>query len=69
MCSRLKSVPRAMLIDINLELDKDSTQEYAGIGTDVYKAEYKGRPVAVKTLRVYSTNDLKDIGVNIITSQ
>ena len=66
MCSRLGSVPKAMLIDINL--DGDFIEEYWGNSTTVFKGKYKGRQVAMKMLRIYLISNRDEChGVSITT--
>ena len=59
MCARHILVPQSLKI----ELSNDSTGvlTYGGGFGDVWKRQYRGREVAVKALRVYSTSDLKAI--------
>ena len=65
MCSRQRMVPKSMHVDscLNGEL----IEEYNGGHATVFRGEHKGRPVAVKSVRIYLTSDFgKCLGVNIL---
>lgn len=37
---------------------REDTEKYRGVNTSVFRGEYKGRPVAIKVLRLYLTSDV-----------
>ena len=58
LCRQLKTIPDSMRIDNCL---KDLTdEEYGGGNATVFRSEYQGRPVAVKSLRLYLTSDFEE---------
>ena len=65
MCSRQRMIPKSMRMDncVNGELIEECNGGYA----TVFRGEHKGRPVAVKIVRVYLTNDFdKCLSVNTL---
>jgi hypothetical protein len=62
-CGRNALLPRALKIPVYY--DRASAALYRGGFADVWKGEYRGRNVAVKVIRTYSTDNLqKIIGVS-----
>ena len=62
MCSRQRSVPKSMRITCRESEQAD--EEYRGGHASVFKGEDRGRPVAIKVVRLYITSDLeKCLGV------
>ncbi|KAF9646803.1 kinase-like protein [Thelephora ganbajun] len=59
ICGRQALLPRSL--QIPLCYDRSDTPLYQGGYADVWKGEHRGRPVAVKALRVYSTSDFDKI--------
>lgn len=59
ICGCLALLPRPLQILVHY--DRWSTPLYNGGCADVWKGEYKDRPVAVKVMRVYLTSDLDKI--------
>lgn len=58
ICSRFKTIPDSM--QIKSGLDGRSHEEYGGGCATVSRGKYRGRTVAIKTLRLYITSDLED---------
>jgi len=55
LSTRSNKLPASLVVNDVTRLDKESI---AGGGfADIYRGEYKGKPVALKRLRVYRTND------------
>lgn len=59
ICGRQALLPRSLKIP--LCYDRSDTPLYHGGYADVWKGEHKGRQVAIKVLRVYSTSDFEKI--------
>ena len=59
ICGRWALLPRSLRIPICY--NRFETPLYRGGFADVWKGEYRGRHVAVKVLRVYSTSDFVKI--------
>ena len=62
MCSRQRTIPKSMhIVDC---LNGELIEEYDGGNASVFRGEHKGRPVAVKIMRLYLTDDFdKCLGV------
>ena len=58
MCRQLKTIPDSMRIE-NCPTDP-MCEGYDGGYATVYRSEYKGRAVAVKTLHLYLSSDFKE---------
>lgn len=56
MCSRGQRTPTSM--HIAGCLNREDSEKYRGVNTSVFRGEYKGRPVAIKVLRLYLTSDV-----------
>ena len=68
MCRQLKTIPDSMHIE-HCPIDP-MCEEYDGGCATVYRSEYRGRAVAVKTLRLYLTSDFEErFGVSTKGSQ
>ena len=68
MCRRLKTIPHSMRIE-NCPIDP-MDEEYDGGCATVYRGQYMGRPVAIKTLRLYLTSDFEEcFAVSVKASQ
>lgn len=59
ICGRQALLPRSLKMP--LCHDRSGTPQYHGGFADVWMGEHKGRKVAVKVLRVYSTSDFEKI--------
>lgn len=59
VCSRHGLLPRS--VQIPLCYNPLDTPLYHGGYADVWKGEYQGRDVAVKVLKVYSTDDIDKV--------
>ena len=65
MCRRLKTIPDSMHIADCASGTMD--EEYSGGCGTVSRGEYRGRPVAIKTLHFYFTSDFEEcFGVNTL---
>ena len=64
MCRRLKTIPDSMHIE---NCPNGPTDEgIAGGCATVYRGEYRGRSVAIKTLCLYTTSDFEEcFGVSV----
>lgn len=63
MCRLLKTVPDSMRIE-NCPIDQMNEEYSGGCGT-VFRGEYQGRPVAIKTLNLYLVGNFEeDFGVS-----
>jgi len=60
MCIEQKTIPESMHIAITCDYPS-SSPIYRGGYADVFRAEHGGHPVAIKSLRVYSTSNLEVI--------
>ena len=68
ICRQLKTIPDSMHVE-NCPIDPMG-EEYDGGCATVYRSEYRGRAVAVKTLRLYLTSDFEErFGVSTRGSQ
>jgi len=64
MCRRLKTIPASMHIENCPNEPMD--EEYGGGCGAVSRGEYRGRPVAIKTLHMYITSDFEErFGVSV----
>jgi len=59
ICGRQALLPRSLRVP--LCYDRSGNPLYRGGYADVWKGEHRGRHVAVKVLRVYSTSDFDKI--------
>lgn len=59
ICGRQALIPRS--VQIQLCCDRSGTPLYQGGYADVWKAEYGGREIALKVLRVFSVSDVEKI--------
>ena len=57
-CSRHRVIPASMQIP---DCSEDSVQVESGGFADVSRSTYNGRPVAIKVVRAYVTDNLDDI--------
>ena len=57
MCSRFKTIPDSMHIESCPKVPMN--EEYDGGSAIVSRGEYRGRPVAIKTLRLYIAGNFK----------
>ena len=55
MCSRKQMIPKSMHVDKHL--NGELIEKYYGGQAIISRAEHNGRPVAVKTVRIYLTSD------------
>ena len=55
MCSQQRTIPKSMHLDNCL--DGELVEEYDGGHASIFRGEYKGRAVTIKTLRLYLTSD------------
>ena len=56
ICSRQRMIPRTMLmVDC---LNENLIEEYDGGQADIFRGKHKGRPVAIRIMRLYLTSDL-----------
>lgn len=55
MCSRQQSLPKSM--HISCRYDENTAEERRGGHATVFRGEGRGRPVAIKVVRLYLTND------------
>ena len=68
MCRQLKTIPDSMHIE-NCPIGP-MDEAYEGGYATVSRGEYRGRSVAVKTLRLYLTGDFEEcFGVSVILPQ
>ena len=58
-CGRHGLLPKALKVPICY--DRTGYPSYSGGNADVWKGEYRGRDVAVKVIRTYSSDNLKKI--------
>jgi hypothetical protein len=58
MCRRLKTIPDSMRIE-NCPISS-MDEEYGGGFATVHRGEYRGRSVAIKTLRLYLSNNFEE---------
>ena len=64
MCRRLKTIPDSMRIE-NCTIDPMDEECGGGCAT-VCRGKYRGRSVAIKTLRLYLTSDFEEyFGVSV----
>ena len=56
VCDRQRVIPRSMHM-VNC-LDGELIEEYDGGQANVFRGKHKGRPVAIKIMRLYLTSDL-----------
>ena len=59
VCGRHALLPRS--VRISLRYDRTGTPRYHGGFAEVWKAEHKGREVAVKVLKVYASSNLTKV--------
>ena len=68
MCSRQRMIPKSMHA-ANCLNDGNLIEECRGGYADIFRGEHKGRPVAVKILRLYLTSDVdKRFSVSLFIS-
>lgn len=58
MCRQLETIPDSMRIE-NCP-NGPSDEEYGGGCGTISRGEYRGRPVAIKTLQLYLTSDFEE---------
>ena len=64
MCSRFKTIPDSMRIESSLDGPMDEV--YDGGYATVFRGEYLGYPVAIKTLHLYLIDDFEErFGVSL----
>jgi len=57
ICRRFKTIPDSVRIEGSL--DGPMSEEYGGGFATVFRGEYRGRPVAIKTVHLYLTSNLE----------
>lgn len=55
ICSRQRMIPKSM--HIGNYLNREPVEVYAGGYANIFRGEHKGRPVAIKIIRLYQTSD------------
>ena len=65
MCSRQRMIPNSMHM-VNC-LNGELVEEYDGGQASVFRGKHKGRPVAIKIIRLYLTSDFdRCLSVNML---
>jgi len=64
MCGRKRSLPKSMVIACHQ--DVSTIAEYGGRFAEVHRGEYNGRPVAIKVMKFYVTDD-RDLLLSVCT--